>query len=76
MRHLEGSGRLALQPALEVRVRLVLAHTAWIERPPGLGELLNKSEETAKALSKTCRSRLRARNTAHADAIAVSLDLI
>ena len=40
------------------------------------GELLNKSEETVKALSKTCRSRLRARNTAHAVAIAVSLDLI
>jgi DNA-binding CsgD family transcriptional regulator len=41
-----------------------------------VGERLNKSEETVKALSKTCRSRLRARNTAHAVAIAVSLDLI
>jgi DNA-binding NarL/FixJ family response regulator len=41
-----------------------------------VGERLHKSEETVKALSKTCRSRLRARNTAHAVAIAVSLDLI
>jgi DNA-binding CsgD family transcriptional regulator len=41
-----------------------------------VGERLDKSEETIKALSKTCRSRLRARNTAHAVAIAVSLDLI
>jgi DNA-binding CsgD family transcriptional regulator len=41
-----------------------------------VGERLQKSEETVKALSKTCRSRLRARNTAHAVAIAVSLDLI
>jgi DNA-binding NarL/FixJ family response regulator len=41
-----------------------------------VGERLHKSEETIKALSKTCRSRLRARNTAHAVAIAVSLDLI
>jgi DNA-binding NarL/FixJ family response regulator len=41
-----------------------------------VGARLNKSEETVKALSKTCRSRLRARNTAHAVAIAVSLDLI
>jgi two-component system, NarL family, response regulator len=41
-----------------------------------VGERLSKSEETVKALSKTCRSRLRARNTAHAVAIAVSLDLI
>jgi DNA-binding CsgD family transcriptional regulator len=41
-----------------------------------VGERLQKSEETVKALNKTCRSRLRARNTAHAVAIAVSLDLI
>jgi DNA-binding NarL/FixJ family response regulator len=41
-----------------------------------VGTRLNKSEETVKALSKTCRSRLRARNTTHAVAIAVSLDLI
>lgn len=41
-----------------------------------VGARLDKSEETVKALSKTCRSRLRARNTTHAVAIAVSLDLI
>jgi DNA-binding NarL/FixJ family response regulator len=41
-----------------------------------VGSRLNKSEETVKALSKTCRCRLRARNTTHAVAIAVSLDLI
>ena len=41
-----------------------------------VGRRLNKSDETVKALSKTCRSRLRARNTTHAVAIAVSLDLI
>jgi len=37
-----------------------------------VGSRLNKSEETVKAR----RSRLRARNTTHAVAIAVSLDLI
>ena len=41
-----------------------------------VGAHLNKSEETVKSLSKTSRSRLRARNTTHAVAIAVSLDLI
>ena len=41
-----------------------------------VGTRLSKSEETVKALSKTCRGRLRARNTTHAVAIAVSLDLI
>jgi DNA-binding CsgD family transcriptional regulator len=59
--------------ATERQVLRLLAHGLTRRE---VGEKLHKSEETIKALSKTCRSRLRARNTAHAVAIAVSLDLI
>ncbi len=43
---------------------------------PTVAQKLGKSFETVKAQSKLARARLGARNTTHAVAIAISLDMI
>jgi DNA-binding CsgD family transcriptional regulator len=57
----------------ETKVLRLVAHGHTLERT---AQLLGKSRETVKAQVRVARGRLGARNTTHAVAIAVSLDLI
>ncbi len=57
----------------ERKVLRLLAHGNTLERT---GQLLGTSRETVKSQVRVARGRLRARNTTHAVAIAVSLELI
>ena len=57
----------------ETKVLRLLARGHTLERT---GELLGTSRETVKSQARVARGRLKARNTTHAVAIAVSLDLI
>ena len=57
----------------EKRVLRLLARGHTLERT---GQLLGTGRETVKAQVRVARGRLNAKNTTHAVAIAVSLDLI
>jgi DNA-binding CsgD family transcriptional regulator len=57
----------------ETKVLRLLARGHTLERT---GQLLGTSRETVKSHARIARGRLEARNTTHAVAIAVSLDLI
>ena len=57
----------------EARVLRLLAHGHTLGRT---AQLLGKSRETVKSQVRLARGRLQAKNTTHAVAIAISLDLI